>query len=322
MRRVNRLAFPWIICVSLVAGCATSGGDDTLDEDQDVGTQYVHIGDFGGIDWEAWYGLAGRLNDEFDAICGDTFCEGEYANIRPLSIDCSVSSIRGSVRDCVWTFAAADTGVDAYTAAIGVDAPTFECHVDPKTTARNLIQTLSAADSAIRAPLPGLGVSLYDTLGECFENPINRTPLTVAGSATPTYVDADVYYTSASYVQKWWDTRAALVAGFDRVCGDTFCSGDFGNLQAMDLVCAVTKSTGNVRGCSWVFGGSYTMIARTGTMDVTSRSFSCPIAMHGTLSQLITTITAPTQPGAEEPINRPLPGVTTSAYESLLGCLP
>jgi hypothetical protein len=41
--------------------------------------------------------------------------------------------------------------------------------------------------------------------------------------------------------------------------------------------------------------------------------------MHGTLSQLISVWTAA---GTDDPIQRPLPGVTTSAYDALGGCLP
>jgi hypothetical protein len=41
--------------------------------------------------------------------------------------------------------------------------------------------------------------------------------------------------------------------------------------------------------------------------------------MKSTLSNFMDVLLAP---GTEQPINRPLPGMTTSAYEALLGCLP
>ena len=34
--------------------------------------------------YEAWYTLRAGLELGFEAICGDTFCEGDYANITPL----------------------------------------------------------------------------------------------------------------------------------------------------------------------------------------------------------------------------------------------
>jgi hypothetical protein len=302
-----------------VVGCAAGEGDDELDEDQEVGTTYVHISEFEGIDQGAWYTLAHRMNDEFDDICGDTFCEGEYSNITPLTLNCGVSSIRGSIRDCAWTFAASQTGVDAFTARIGVDAPRYECHFKPKMNARAFLDTLINADTAIDAVLPGMEMSIYDAIGECFENPIGGTPLTTAGSETPTYVHADSYYATFNNQQKWRDAKAALVADFDRVCGDTFCSGDYSDLQAMELACAITKSTGNVKGCGWVFSGSYSTIATNGSVVETTGSWTCPIAVRGTLSQLITTLNATS---TTDPIDRALPGVTTSAYDGLLGCLP
>lgn len=32
--------------------------------------------------WDRFFALEGRLQYGFDAICGDTFCEGEYSDIR------------------------------------------------------------------------------------------------------------------------------------------------------------------------------------------------------------------------------------------------
>jgi hypothetical protein len=303
----------------LAAGCAvTSDSTDTGDE-QDVTTRYVHLSELDGLDYDKWLDVRAKLRTEFDEICGDSFCEGEYANYVPLSFDCGVSSVRGNIRDCAWTFAASLTGVDANTAAIGVDAPTFECHFTPSTTGFALVDTLFAADNALHAPLPGLAGSIYEELGACFDNPLHGTPLTVAGSPTPTYVDAETYYTTYPNQATWRRAEAALVADFDRLCGDTFCGGDFGDLRVTDVVCAVTRSTGNVRGCQWVVSGSYSLVTSRGMLNETSRSFACPFTMSGTLYRLIQTLNGA---GTEDPIFRPLPGTTATAYDALLECLP
>src|SRR5690606_40042877 len=34
--------------------------------------------------YEAWFDLTRALRRDFDWICGDTFCEGEYSNIQSL----------------------------------------------------------------------------------------------------------------------------------------------------------------------------------------------------------------------------------------------
>ena len=46
--------------------------------------------------WDRFFALEGRLQHGFDAICGDTFCEGEYSDIRALRLRCSVDAVRGT----------------------------------------------------------------------------------------------------------------------------------------------------------------------------------------------------------------------------------
>ena len=58
--------------------------------------------------WDRFFALEGRLQHRFDAICGDTFCEGEYSDIRALRLRCSVDAVRGTVHECLWAFAASD----------------------------------------------------------------------------------------------------------------------------------------------------------------------------------------------------------------------
>src|SRR5207244_8745111 len=91
--------------ISATTGCS-SGGDPTPADEQDVtGTQYVSIVDFKDASLQgAWYDLGSKLKQEFGAVCGDTFCAGDYANLTPLTFSCSVSSKLGNVHDCVWTF--------------------------------------------------------------------------------------------------------------------------------------------------------------------------------------------------------------------------
>jgi hypothetical protein len=311
------------LALLLMTGClAQGGGVDGEETEQESTTTYVDILDFSKTDQSQWYDLIHNLNHQFDQVCGDTFCEGDYSNIQPLTFSCSVSSIRGSVKDCAWTFSAAQVDVDPRTAAILVDAPTFQCHFKMKTTATKLIGILAGADP-LHAALPGAPAetpSIYDQLGDCFEHPIGQTPGTFAETGTLSYVSARDYYTSSAGIDRWYAARAALKDGFDRVCGDTFCSGDFGDLQDMNFTCAITKSTGNVKSCMWTFGGSWHLVAAEGgAQQITAKTFACPVLMKGTLSKLLDVLLAP---GTDQPINRPLPGMTTTAYEALLGCLP
>jgi hypothetical protein len=295
-----------VCCSILLSACALAGGDDATNAQESGATQYVGIADFSGIDQGAWFDAAHGLNDQFTA-------SGEYPGIVPLSFNCSVTSKLGSVHDCAWTFASAPAQVDGTTAAIAVDAATYQCHVHPKTTAAKLIPLLS-----LHGALPGMG-SIDDTLADCFAHPIGGTALPPPSSGT-TYVEASAYYATAAYQAKWQAANAAVVLGFDNVCGDTFCGGDFGDMESLDLACAITKSSGNVKSCSWIIGGSYALPAANGTESVTSQTWRCDFTMHGTLPQLIAVWTG-TDP-ANDVIHRPLPGVITSAYDALLGCLP
>ncbi len=229
-----------------------------------------------------------------------------------------MTSKAGNVKDCAWNFAASSLEVDSRTAAILVDAPTFECHIKMKTTATKLAAVL-ATEGSLYAPLPG-APSIYDQLSECFEHPIGATAPVFATEGVERYVSSRDYYTGAG-IDRWYAARQALKDGFDNVCGDTFCSSDYSDLQSLDLQCAVTKSTGNVKSCAWVFGGSYFWVPdeRSGTLVTEHHTYNCPFTIKGTLSQLITTLTAP---GTQSAIRRPLPGTTATAYDALLGCLP
>jgi len=296
------------LAVVMLSACALADVDPDAAEEQESGaTQYVNILDFAKTDQGAWYDLVRAVNAQVAA---------EDSAHTPLTLFCSVTSKRGDIKDCAWTFASSQAVVDGATAAIAVDAPTFQCHIAPKTTAPRLIALLQGSANALHEPLPGT-TSLADALPDCFAHPIGGSALPAVAAGT--YVEASAYYTTTTNQQKWSDAKTALVAGFDRVCGDTFCSGDFTDLQSLTFACAITKSTGNVKSCAWTFGGSWTLVAKTGGLALTSQSFTCPVAMHGTIAQLITTLTAT---GTEDAIRRPLPGTTATAYDALLGCLP
>jgi hypothetical protein len=61
----------------------------------------------------AWWETQHRLAAQFEEICGDSFCEGEYPDIAPLRLACSVNANTQRVSRCAYAFAAADLSVDA-----------------------------------------------------------------------------------------------------------------------------------------------------------------------------------------------------------------
>lgn len=307
---------PWLASILVITACATA--DDPYDGDQqDLGsTTYVDVLDYSKIDQSRWYATIHHLNDKFTELCGNGGCGSSYPRLTPLTFGCSVSSKLGSVRHCGWTFAAANLVVDTRDARVLADVPRFHCELQANIYINKLLPILEG-DDPLHAGLPN-AESIMTQLSVCFQNPIADAPGTVTPNGAQSYVAASDYYTTAVRRQQWAATKAALVDGFDRVCGDTFCGSDFGDLQALDFECSITKSTGNVRNCTWAFAGSFhTVIAKSGVLATTTKAWKCSVAVTGTLSQLITTMTAA---AADEPIRRALPGTSASAYDALLAC--
>ncbi len=300
----------WLIAgwVLLASGCAVDPTSHATEASST--TQYVDIGDFAGTDQGAWYDLRDKLSAAF----------AEDASHRSLGLFCSVTSKLGSVHDCVWTFAGATAVVDSSSAAIAIDGPQFQCHFGAKTSGPKLIALLSGSSDPLHEPLPGTGATIAAALSTCFAHPIGETPLTPSADPSPTYVEAGSYWASASYRAKWEQTKSALSLGFDQVCGDTFCGGDYGNIRSLAFVCSVTRSTGNVKACAWVLGGSYALPAKNGVEAASQRTWRCEVPMNGTLSQLVGVVTATNVP--EDVLHRALPGTTSTAYDALLNCLP
>ncbi|MGK4007940.1 hypothetical protein WMF31_35315 [Sorangium sp. So ce1036] len=119
---------------------------------------------------DAWYGILIDLKDDFDAVCGDTFCEGDYSNYEPLRFRCSVEEHAGTIGTCVWVLAASNEDILPSTGEVEVDARIFRCVMPlaPETPVSDLIEALSTpGERAIHAALPGTGRSLYDGLADC-----------------------------------------------------------------------------------------------------------------------------------------------------------
>src|SRR4051812_34683592 len=95
---------PALVSLSLLAaGCAVAADDSQVDDA--TATTYVEARSFWQTQAErdAWSATIAHLESDFDNICGDTFCGGDYANLTSLGLTCAVSSKVGQVHDCVWT---------------------------------------------------------------------------------------------------------------------------------------------------------------------------------------------------------------------------
>ncbi|RDZ29247.1 hypothetical protein [Lysobacter silvisoli] len=117
---------------------------------------------------KAWYGLQHGLRENFDEICGDTFCEGDYSNIQSLRFRCSVDRFSGVLGQCLWLFAASNESVDPATGKVAARFQHWRCRspLAPGTNVQALLGAL-AGERPLYAVLPGTGRSLYDGLVDC-----------------------------------------------------------------------------------------------------------------------------------------------------------
>lgn len=132
--------------------------------------QYVDASDYvqGEAQLDAWLSMLSQLKRDFDDICGDTFCEGDYSNIESLGYRCSVDQASGQIGMCVWLFAASHEEIDPSTGEVLVQPKFWRCPTPlaPHTTIEALLAAV-AEQSPLYAPLPGSDRSIYDGLTDC-----------------------------------------------------------------------------------------------------------------------------------------------------------
>jgi hypothetical protein len=120
-------------------------------------------------DQTRWWELKRALVHDFDDICGDTFCEGDYSNLAALSFRCSASVKTGQLKSCLFLFAGSYETVTASTGNVRPNAKFFPCTFTAAATPAQLMNAL--LDSPGRGPLwralPGSTESIYDVLGRC-----------------------------------------------------------------------------------------------------------------------------------------------------------
>jgi hypothetical protein len=127
-----------------------------------------YLEDHGG-DVDGWFGLTGRLKSDFDNICGDTFCGGDYPPFA-VNLDCSVNLSTGKISRCSWLFAGAYASIDPQLGTVKQNKKFWTCSLPwSGLTPADLIAKLGTStpgDTALQRQLPS-GKSTYDALGTC-----------------------------------------------------------------------------------------------------------------------------------------------------------
>jgi len=161
------MPFRAITSVLFVAAIALSAAPASA---QQALPRYVDVYSYFSSDaqYEAWYTLTTQLRRNFDDICGDTFCEGDYSNIESLRLRCSVEQASGRIGRCVWVFAGSNEDVDPDSGRIVVQAHVWRCRLPlaSHTTMDAFLQALSGP-SPLYAALPATTTSIYDGLTDC-----------------------------------------------------------------------------------------------------------------------------------------------------------
>ncbi len=142
--------------------------------------------------------------------------------------------------------------------------------------------------------------------------------LPMDGRTEETFIDARNYPSQAAGWERFRAVEARLVRGFDDICGDTFCEGEYHNLQALRFRCSVEAANGRVEECVWTFTGSTARVdASNGSIVVDAPTWACraPLAPDTLLSTLLQTLEQ------REALHARLPGTSSSLYDGLTDCL-
>lgn len=140
----------------------------------------------------------------------------------------------------------------------------------------------------------------------------------VAAQTAPVYGDVYGYFTTDAQYESWYTLTTRLRRNFDDICGDTFCEGDYSNIQSLGYRCSVEQTTGAIGRCIWLFAGSYEDIdPATGRFAVHKAFWRCrtPLAPGTTIDALLAAL------AGDEPLYAPLPGASTTIYDGLVDCL-
>ncbi|MBS2020657.1 MAG: hypothetical protein JST00_47830 [Deltaproteobacteria bacterium] len=118
-------------------------------------------------------------------------------------------------------------------------------------------------------------------------------------------------------LDRWFDVRKKLIAGFDDICGDTICSGDYSNLTTVRLECSSTRAARKMKDCLWVLAGNIDFVdGRTGKLTSTIRTFACHVPVGSNAKTFVSTLGA----AGDRALTTTIPGTDKTFYDALVTC--
>jgi len=136
--------------------------------------------------------------------------------------------------------------------------------------------------------------------------------------AARTFVDATQLLTNDTMVDAWYGGMVNMRVGFDEICADTFCAGDYTNIQPLRLRCSADAATHVISRCQWTFAASNeTVNPSTGQIKVDAPIYRCriPIAPRTTVADLAHAW------NVADPLRATVPRTGSSVYDALADCL-
>jgi len=309
------LCFFATVGIGCAATTGTNEGDVDATEDE-LRTTYGQLNEtLQGNDIDRWFAVRSALVNGFDQICGDTICSGDYSNLTTVRLTCSSTRATQKMKDCLWVLGGNIDYVDGRTGKHTSEIRSFACHVPVAGNAKTMLDALSAAgDDALNTTIPGTSGSFYDALVTCFDGVVGAPPPNVTQTFYSELGDY-LWNTSDTAGLAWMQTKRKLNEGFDQVCGDSFCEGEYSDISALRLACSINANTKRVSRCGWSFVGANINVDSRGQLKADMTTKKCSFAVGATADAFSTAL------AGDDPLNAPLPNSSSSIYDALIGCL-
>lgn len=118
-------------------------------------------------------------------------------------------------------------------------------------------------------------------------------------------------------LDRWFEVRSKLKKGFDNICGDTICGGDFSNLATVNLTCSSTRAQKKMKDCLWVLAGNIDYVdGRTGKLTTEARTFQCHVPVNSNAKTFLDALHG----AGDDALNTTVPGTNATFYDALVNC--
>lgn len=164
-----------VVSLALAASTAHAAG-------QPSDSKYIEIGQYlQNQERDQWLDVQYYVRQNFDDICGDTICEGEFPNIQAMDYNCAVDRTNGKLSQCMWTFLATSSRAPTREGQVQTDVHAWHCisPLAPNTHAKELLAALGGW-KPIWTPLPGTSTTLWDGMLDCMSGGKKTVSLGIA----------------------------------------------------------------------------------------------------------------------------------------------